>query len=172
IIGHVIDGLDLARRHRLPQRIQDFIGQHHGLSLVTYFYRQACNASPTGGVDAAPYRYPGPRPRSREAAIVMLADGAESMVRASQEHAPEDIDRLVNNIINKRLTEGELDESDLTLRDLTRIRHAFVDVLQGMFHPRIEYPKLLRPTLTDGVIVEGEWVESPHQINQEIATEE
>jgi len=146
IISHVTDGLELARRHRLPQRIQDFVAQHHGASLVTYFYRQACNESPDGVVDAAPFRYPGPRPQTRETAIVMLADGAESIVRASREHSPEEIDRLVNNIINKRLTEGELDESDLTLQDLTRIRHAFVDVLQGMFHPRIEYPKLLQPS--------------------------
>ncbi len=154
IISHVTDGLALARKHRLPQRIQDFIAQHHGSSLVTYFYHQACNASPDGLVDAAPFRYPGPPPQTREAAIVMLADGAESIVRASREHTPDEIDRLVHNIINKRLTEGELDESNLTLQDLTRIRHAFVDVLQGMFHPRIEYPKLIRPSASAPLLEE------------------
>jgi len=145
IISHVTDGLALARKQRLPQRIQDFVAQHHGTSLVTYFYHQACNESANGVVDAEPFRYPGPRPQTRETAIVMLADGAESIVRASREHTPDEIDRLVHNIINKRLAEGELDESNLTLQDLTRIRHAFVDVLQGMFHPRIEYPQLIRP---------------------------
>jgi len=180
IISHVTDGLELARKHRLPQRIQDFIAQHHGRSLVTYFYRQACNESPDGVVDAAPFRYPGPRPQTRETAIVMLADGAESMVRASQERSPEEIDRLVSSIINQRLVEGELDESDLTLRDLTCIRHAFVDVLQGMFHPRIEYPKLLQPSTyqaqrgestpmleepSNGAkVVEGELVDTAGQI--------
>jgi hypothetical protein len=123
--------------------------------LVTYFYCQARNQSPNGVVDTDPFRYPGPKPQTRETAIVMLADGAESIVRASREHTPEEIDRLVNDIINRRLSEGELDECDLTLRDLTRIRHAFVDVLQGMFHPRIEYPRLLRPSESTPVLTNG-----------------
>jgi hypothetical protein len=137
--------------------IIDIIRQHHGTALIKYFYQKAKTHEEQAeqAVDELDFRYPGPKPQTRETAIVMLADGAESIVRASSEHSPEEIDRLVNDIINRRLAEGELDECDLTLRDLTRIRHAFVDVLQGMFHPRIEYPRLIRPSESTPILPSG-----------------
>ncbi|GAB4565260.1 MAG: HDIG domain-containing protein [Anaerolineae bacterium] len=142
IISHVKDGLDLARRHRLPPRLRDFIPEHHGTTLVSYFYHQAVKqAGSKDAVDEAQFRYPGPRPRSKETAIIMLADSCESAVRAAQPASREEIDQIVRKIIQQRLLDGELDESDLTLRDLDLIRQAFVRTLQGVHHPRIRYPE-------------------------------
>jgi putative nucleotidyltransferase with HDIG domain len=140
IIDHVRNGLVLARKYRLPPRIQDFIVEHHGNTLVTYFYRKACEASDKP-VDERRFRYPGPRPRSKETAIVMLADSCEALVRSCRPGSAEEIDRLVSKMIADRLSQGELDDSDLTLRDLDRIRRCFVAVLQGVHHPRIQYPE-------------------------------
>ncbi len=146
IISHVKDGLDLARKYRLPPRIQDFIPEHHGTTLVSYFYHKAVQqAGEEGAVHEADFRYPGPRPRSKETAIIMLADSCESAVRAAPPSSREEIDQIVGKLINRRLLDGELDESNLTLRDLDRIRQAFVSTLQGIHHPRIQYPDLTRP---------------------------
>ncbi|TAK27567.1 MAG: HDIG domain-containing protein [Chloroflexota bacterium] len=139
ILAHVTDGIALARRHRLPTRIIEIIAQHHGTRLVTYFYHRACEQMEQ--VNSEDYRYPGPRPQTRESAIVMLADSVEAVVRASKEHSPEQVEELVDKVVMERLLEGELSECDLTLRDLTSIREAFKDVLRGVFHPRIKYPE-------------------------------
>jgi membrane-associated HD superfamily phosphohydrolase len=145
IISHVTDGLEMARRHRLPPRLQDFIPEHHGTTLVNYFHHKALEqAGEDETVDEASFRYAGPRPRSKETAIIMLADGCESAVRAARPGSREEIDHIVRKIINRRLADGELDESDLTLRDLDRIRQAFVKTLQGIHHPRIQYPEPVR----------------------------
>jgi putative nucleotidyltransferase with HDIG domain len=141
ILSHSKDGLDLARKYRLPGKIQEFIAQHHGVGLVSYFYRQACQQEGGAGtVNEDDFRYPGPRPFSKEVAIVMLADGCESAVRSARPTSSEEIDELVRKVINDRLLRGELDDSDLTLRDLGKIREAFTSILQGVFHPRIKYP--------------------------------
>lgn len=144
IISHVKDGIELARRHRLPARIADFIPEHHGTTLVSYFYHKATQMAGTP-VDEVAFRYPGPRPRSKETAIIMLADSCESAVRASHPSSREEIDQIVHKIINRRLLDGELDHSDLTFQDLDRIRRAFVNTLQGIHHPRIQYPTMESP---------------------------
>jgi putative nucleotidyltransferase with HDIG domain len=142
IISHVADGLVLARRYGLPDKIQAFIPEHHGTMLAAYFYRMAINSSEDrSNVDESDFRYAGPKPQSKETAIVMLADSTEARVRAERPPTPEDMDRLTRETINDRLGDGQLDECDLTLRDLEVIREAFLAVLQGIFHPRIQYPE-------------------------------
>ncbi|MFQ5946121.1 MAG: HD family phosphohydrolase [Anaerolineae bacterium] len=141
VTAHVRDGLDLARKHSLPPAIRDFIPEHHGTARATYFYRKAQERSGDGEVEEAGFRYPGPRPRSRETAILMLADGVEAAVRSAAPLGEEEIDRIVKRIIDARLADGQLDNTNLTLRDLTRIRRVFTEVLEGAFHPRIPYPE-------------------------------
>ena len=135
---HVRAGLRLTAKHRIPARVRAFIPEHHGTRLVTYFYRKASAEDPT--VDAERFRYPGPKPQSKETAIVMLADSVEAVVRASRDRSHEKIDTLVDGVVNERMTEGQLDESDLTLRDLRTIAESFKATLRGIYHPRIEYP--------------------------------
>ena len=142
ITTHVKDGLQLARKYGLPKEIQDFIPQHHGTATSSYFYRQACEqGGASGQTDKDRFQYPGPRPRSREAAILMLADEVEAVSRANRPGSVEEIEALVDKRIRKRLDDGQLDDSDLTLRDLQEVRETFVNVLQGTFHPRIKYPE-------------------------------
>ena len=155
IVSHTKDGLDLAKKYRLPRKIQEFIAQHHGAGRVSYFYEQARQQEGDAGtVDEDDFRYHGPRPASQEVAIVMLADGCESAVRSARPTSAEEIDELVRKVINDRLLRGELDDSDLTLRDLDKIREAFTSILQGVFHPRIKYPegalKELEPAAQEG----------------------
>lgn len=143
IISHVRDSLELARKHRFPKKVLDIIAQHHGTTSVGfgYFYQQACKEAEGEEINEADFHYPGPRPRSKEAAIVMLADSVEAAVRASAPGSSGEMERIVRKITNDRLVSGELDECDLTLRDLDSIRGAFIDVLQGVFHLRLEYPE-------------------------------
>lgn len=156
IIAHVKDGVDLGRAMRLPQPVQDIIVQHHGTSLLSYFYSRAVqqareavreNAAEGGEgegevkmPDEAPYRYPGPRPQSKEAAIVMLADTIEASSRALPNLTPERLTEHIKAMLEQRLREGELSECDLTLRDLKTIENTFAHVLRGVLHQRIEYP--------------------------------
>ncbi|MCD6290476.1 MAG: HDIG domain-containing protein [Anaerolineae bacterium] len=157
IISHVKDGLEMARKYRLPQGLRDFIPEHHGTTLVSYFYHKALEqADDKESVDEQAFRYAGPRPHSKETAIIMLADGCESAVRAARPRSRDEIDRIVRKIINQRLLDGELDECDLTLRDLDRIREAFVRTLHGIHHPRIQYPELIEgPTQPSTMEREG-----------------
>ena len=141
IISHVADGEDLAREYRLPQRIRDFIREHHGTTLVAYFYHKALEeAEDPSQVREQDFRYPGPKPRSKETAILMLADGVEAVARARQPSSREELEKIVEDIILQRLEEGQLDEAPLTLRDLAVIRKTFVEVLAGVYHTRINYP--------------------------------
>ena len=141
IIGHTLDGLALARKYGLPDRVRDFIPEHHGTHLVTYFFRRANQESDGEDIREEDFRYPGPRPQSRETAIVMLADSIEAAVRANRPGTQAETERVIRQITNDRLVAGELDECDVTLRDLDHIREAFYEVLQGVFHPRIQYPE-------------------------------
>jgi putative nucleotidyltransferase with HDIG domain len=136
---HVTNGLELAQQHGLPARVQAFIPQHHGTRLVPYFYRQATEKGMV--IDEKAFRYPGPRPQTRETAIVMLADSIEAMVRASADRSPGRIDAIVEEVIAERLAEGELEECDITLRDLRTVASSFKQTLSGVYHPRIEYPE-------------------------------
>jgi putative nucleotidyltransferase with HDIG domain len=135
---HVTGGIELARRERLPARVQAFIPEHHGTRLVAYFYRKAAEQDPD--VDPAQFTYEGPRPQSKETAIVMLADSTEAMVRSSPDRSPERIDQLVEEVIAERVGEGQLDDSDLTLRDLRTIAGSFKATMRAVYHPRVQYP--------------------------------
>lgn len=139
---HVEEGLELAREYGLPPAIQAFIPEHHGTTVASYFYLQALQAAQdSSGVNEDDFRYPGPKPQSRETALVMLADGCESAVRSRRPTSPEEIDEIVRKIIRSRLLDGQLDESPLTMRDLQVIREAFVAMLAAVFHPRVQYPE-------------------------------
>lgn len=140
VISHVADGLELARKYKLPQKIADFIPQHHGDSIAKYFYREAIRQNDGQEVDPELFRYPGPKPQTREAAIMMLADGVEATVRANRPKSAEEIKSLAEKVVNGRIADGQLDECNLTLRDLAEIKAAFVDILRGAYHPRIQYP--------------------------------
>jgi hypothetical protein len=138
---HVTDGLELARRYRLPNRIRDFIGEHHGDRVLKSFYHKAMEtATDDEEVDIARFRYPGPRPRSRETGIVQLADSVEATSSALRPRTEKDIEKLVRTIIDEHLEEGQLDESGLSLADIKLIRESFIETLQGRFHVRIRYP--------------------------------
>jgi hypothetical protein len=143
IISHIYDGLELAEKYRLPSAIRNFIPEHHGTGLTLAFYRLAVAAAANDGqeVQEDDFRYPGPKPQSRETALVMLADSCEARVRSAQPGSPEEIEHIVRETIDNKIAEGQLDECDLTLRDLEAIRAAFFDTLRGIFHPRVKYPE-------------------------------
>ena len=141
ITSHVKDGLEMAKEHNLPKVIQDIIVQHHGTTLVKYFYYMAKNnAENPESIKEEDFRYPGPIPQTKEAGIVMLADGVEAAVRSIKDPTQGKIEEMVNNIIKDKLNDGQLDHCDLTLKDLDRIRKAFLNTLNGIYHRRIEYP--------------------------------
>ncbi len=141
IISHVPDGVELARKHRLPPGIIDFIREHHGTTRVEYFYHKAVQMkNDPSEVDESAFRYAGPKPHTRETAILMLADSCEATVRAMRPQNREEMLELIHSVISRRLMSGQLDNSPLTLRDLTLISEAFVRVLQGIHHPRVKYP--------------------------------
>lgn len=140
IISHVKDGLDLARKYRLPRPLQDFISQHHGAQLMSYFYQKAQAEEGAENVDEADFRYPGPDPTTKEAAIMHLADVCEAAVRAERPASREDLQALVNRLITDRVLQGALDSSPLTFRELQIVKAVFLQVLQGIHHPRIQYP--------------------------------
>jgi putative nucleotidyltransferase with HDIG domain len=142
IISHVKDGLDLAQKYHLPQPIQAFIREHHGRSLVKYFYVQAQRlAAPGEIVNEEDFRYSGPNPQSKETSILLLADTCEAAVRAVRPGTREELEALVDRLIDERMMSGELDESNLTFADLQKVRSVFLQVLQGVHHPRIVYPE-------------------------------
>jgi hypothetical protein len=143
IISHVKDGLDLAYKYRLPSAIKEGIAQHHGTSLVKYFYYQALEAAKEENrqIDELDFRYPGPTPQNKENGILMLADVSESTVRALKPASAEEIDEIVQKVIADKLNSGELNQCDLTIADIHNVRSAFVDILQGVHHPRIKYPE-------------------------------
>ncbi|HEX2767362.1 MAG TPA: HDIG domain-containing protein [Candidatus Limnocylindria bacterium] len=142
IAGHIRDGIDLAYEHGLPVQIIGFIPQHHGTSVMSYFHGKALQE--VGGredlVDERTFRYPGPKPQSREAAILMLADGVEASVRSLDDKDEESIRAMVDRIVDSRVEDGQLDDADLTLKNIRQIKDAFVQQLLGMYHSRIKYP--------------------------------
>lgn len=141
VMSHVSDGIDLGKKYHLPQRILDFIPMHHGTTLVAYFYGKALKRPfATGDVSEDDYRYDGPRPRSKETAIVMLADSVEASTRSIQEKSMGNIVSMIDAIVKSRYEEGQLDETNLTFGDLTKIKESFLAVLSGIYHKRIEYP--------------------------------
>lgn len=141
IISHVKDGLEMAKEYNLPQAIQDIIEQHHGNTLVKYFYITMKNNSENpDDVKEEDFRYTGRTPEGKEAGIIMLADSVEAAVRSINEPTKEKIEQMVNNIINDKLNSGQLDNCELTFRDLNKIKKCFLKALNGIYHQRIEYP--------------------------------
>jgi putative nucleotidyltransferase with HDIG domain len=139
VAAHIRDGVSLADRYHLPPMIREMIPAHHGTAVVKYFYQLAQQRGQNP--DEASFHYPGPRPRTKEAGIVMLADGTEASVRSLVEKKPETIRAMVEKIVSERLAEGQLDECDLTLRDIQEIKNAFCELLLGVYHERIPYPE-------------------------------
>jgi len=140
IQAHVKDGLEIGSQHHLPQPVLDVIAQHHGTTLVSFFYRQAVTQQVDDPPEEINFRYPGPKPQTRETAVVMLADSAEAGVRALANPTPNAVEERIHKIIADRLEDGQLNECDLTLRDLEIIEKSFVRIMLGILHKRIEYP--------------------------------
>ena len=145
IIGHVKDGVDLGRQHHLPEPIIDLIEQHHGTTLVEYFYHEATRRNglnPDGAtIHESAFRYPGPKPQTREAAILMVSDCVESASRTLSEPTPARIEGLVRDLIAKRLRDGQFDECGLTLREIGEIRESLIKSVIGIYHVRVKYPE-------------------------------
>jgi putative nucleotidyltransferase with HDIG domain len=140
IINHVREGGVLARQHKLPQPIYDNIFMHHGSGLIPYFHNRAKEQSQGQPVDEALFRYPGPKPNTREAGIIMLADKVEAACRTIKEPSEERMRAMIQTIINSVMADGQLEECPLTVRELYQVANAFVAVLLGIYHHRIEYP--------------------------------
>jgi putative nucleotidyltransferase with HDIG domain len=144
IIAHVKDGAEMGRKNHLPQRIINIIEQHHGTTLVEYFYRQATRKQEESAdaheIEEADFRYPGPKPQSQEAAVVMLADSVESASRTLREPTPARIENLVENISKKKLDDGQFDQCSLTLQQLRIIEKSLIKSLNAMYHARVKYP--------------------------------
>jgi hypothetical protein len=147
IASHVREGIELGRERHLPEQIIDFIPQHHGTNRISFFYdkalRQAAKRPTKDSIIEEDFRYPGPKPQSKETGIVMLADSVEASTRSLEEMTPQILDRAIDNMIKHRFLEGQLDECELTLRDLSNIREAFLQILIGIHHQRIRYPEQL-----------------------------
>jgi hypothetical protein len=135
--SHVREGLELAKEIGLPDDVAAFIPEHQGTTLMQYFYKKAQENDPEA--DERDYRYPGPRPRTKETGIVMLADAAEATVRSLSDHSPNKIRAVLSRLFETRIADGQLDDCGLTMADLARIRDAFTHVLTGVFHGRVKY---------------------------------
>ena len=142
LTAHPRDGVLMAQKYRMPQQVLDIIGQHHGDTPVIYFYNKAMQASPEEPVDIADFRYDGPKPQTREAAIVMLADTVEAAARSLPNPTPERVDALIRSLVKGKTDDRQLDECTLTFRQLDTVCRVFEQVLSGVFHQRIAYPKI------------------------------
>ena len=156
LISHVKDGVELAKRHKLGREIIDIIQQHHGTSLISFFYQKAKErmekrGGKSTGIKEEDFRYPGPRPQTKEAGLVMLADIVEAASRALVDPTPSRITGMVQKIINKVFSDGQLDECELTLKDLNEIAKSFNKTLSGIFHQRVVYPEIAAETAKKGV---------------------
>jgi len=140
IINHVVNGIELAKKENLPQEIIDFIPAHHGTMLVSYFYDKAVEKYGKENVNIADFRYPGPKPATKETAILMLADACESASRSIVDPDPQKVENMINNLIQQRIDSGQLDDSPLTFRDINIIKDSFLSSLVGQHHKRIRYP--------------------------------
>jgi putative nucleotidyltransferase with HDIG domain len=141
IIGHVLKGIEIAAKYRLPWQIVDFIRTHHGTSTVHYFYRSFLKQYPGSDVDVGRFSYPGPKPFTREMAVVMMADSVEAASRSLKDHTDNDLNILVEKIINDQLKEGQLNDANITLREIETVKNIFKKRLRNIYHMRIEYPR-------------------------------
>ena len=149
ISAHVKDGLDMAKSHKLPKVVSDIIGQHHGTSLVSFFYAQACIEEKKNNsiTDINAFRYTGPKPRFKEAGIVMLADSVEAGVRSIEKPTVTKIDTLITKIISDKLQDSQLEDCPLSLKEIGQIKKAFIDVYRGIYHTRLDYVKEIESIL-------------------------
>jgi len=142
ILNHVRDGMELGRKYKLNPKIVDFIPQHHGTTLMHYFYRRALeDAEDVGAVKEETYRYPGPKPQTKETAIVLLADSAEAATRSLAEPSPQNISEVVHKVVNNKFIDAQLDECNLTLKEIEIITETFIRILSAMYHTRVRYPE-------------------------------
>ncbi len=142
IMNHIKEGVELAKKYKLNSRLIEFIQEHHGNSLVFYFYRRALeNSDKNQEIEQEGFRYPGPKPKTKEIAIVLLADSVEAATRTLKEPNPANIEEMVHKIINNKFIDGQLDECDLTLKELEKIAEVFIRILSGIYHNRITYPE-------------------------------
>jgi membrane-associated HD superfamily phosphohydrolase len=148
ISSHVKEGMALAEEYGLPQEVIDFIPMHHGTTRIDYFYGKAVEMAQASSDETKieeiieqDYRYPGPKPQTRETAILMLADAVEASARAIEEPNPQRLKDVIDDVVKRRFEEGELDECPLTLKDLTKIKAAFLNTLVGISHTRVKYPQ-------------------------------
>jgi putative nucleotidyltransferase with HDIG domain len=169
LIAHVKNGVEIARENRLAPIIIDSIRQHHGTSLISYFYEKARQLKGEDAVKIDNFRYPGPKPQTREAALVMLADVVEAASRTLENPTPARIQGLVQNLINKVFSDGQLDHCELTLKDLDNIAKSFNKILNGIHHHRIEYSE--SSVVTRGKVKNGGPDQQPAKQNQDNAKE-
>jgi putative nucleotidyltransferase with HDIG domain len=142
--SHVKRGRELALQHDLPDAVIDFIEQHHGTTTMSFFYHKAQQQTLNEPVREEDYRYPGPRPQTRETAIVMLADSVEAVSRTLDDPKPGRLQTAIHKVVETKFSAGQLEECDLTLKDLNRIEESFLKILLGVFHSRIDYPSPAR----------------------------
>lgn len=140
VTAHTRDGNEMAKEHRIPEAVRDFVVQHHGTTMVTYFYHQAVTREGAQNVPADDFRHTGPKPQTKETAIVMLADEVEAATRSLVKPTPQKIEMTVKEIIKHCMNDGQLDECQLSFRDVAAVRESFITILNGMYHTRIEYP--------------------------------
>jgi len=140
IINHVIKGIELAKENKLPEQLIDFIRTHHGTSTVQYFYRSYLQNFPEGELDKDHFSYPGPKPFTKEMAVLMMADSVEAASRSLSEYTTESVGKLVDSIIDRQFNEGQFDSANITLRDITEVRSIFKKKLLNIYHVRVEYP--------------------------------
>lgn len=141
IIDHVTYGVRLARKYKLPEVLIDFINSHHGTTQAKYFYTLYKNEHPDSEIDPREFTYPGPRPKSKETSVVMLIDGIEAAARSLKEKTPETLRGLIENMVQQKIDDGQLDNADLTLRDIRIVKETLAEKLMNVYHIRIEYPK-------------------------------
>ena len=146
--GHVLEGMKLAEQAKVPESVRRFIPEHHGTQSIGFFYDQARQANPDAELKESDFAYLGPRPQIRETAILMLADSVESAMKVLQDPTPERIRALVDRIVDAKISQGQLEDAPLTLREVTRIKEQFTSVLSGMYHHRIDYPATRAVTST------------------------
>ena len=139
--SHIKDGLERAKKHKLPKEIIDFIAQHHGTNFISFFHQKAKKQKPNEELSEINFRYDGPKPYSKEVAICMIADQVESIVRSLDEKTPQDIKNVIKEVTNRNFINNELSESKLTLHELEQIGTSFFNVLKGIYHKRIPYPE-------------------------------
>ena len=150
IVGHVRDGMELARKYHLPAEVRAFITEHHGTAKISFFYQKAIEAAgdEESLVDESQFHYPGPLPQRRETLLLMLADSSEAATRARQPSTPEELEEVVDYIFQQRIRDGQLDECPITMHELSMVKDTYIELLRGAFHPRVKYPEPKKAEVT------------------------